>query len=125
MRTINRQDPYVPYTPSMPKAKRGIRATSHASAAPYAAGASASSTNASAPSSSGPKTSALLDPIKAYGQNFLKNPAIIDAIVQKSGIKQTDTILEIGPGTGNLTVKVRRNERCVGVCPCAIVLMPM
>ncbi|GMH73119.1 hypothetical protein TrRE_jg772, partial [Triparma retinervis] len=52
------------------------------------------------------RSAALLDPVKAYGQNFLKNPAIIDAIVAKSRIKPTDKVLEIGPGTGNLTVKL-------------------
>ena len=31
---------------------------------------------------------------------------LVDTIVQKSGIKSTDTILEIGPGTGNLTKKL-------------------
>jgi len=36
----------------------------------------------------------------------LKNPQIIDAIVQKAGIKSTDVVLEIGPGTGNLTAKL-------------------
>ncbi|CAL1409338.1 unnamed protein product [Linum trigynum] len=31
---------------------------------------------------------------------------LVDSIVQKSGIKSTDIILEIGPGTGNLTKKL-------------------
>ncbi|EPS71929.1 hypothetical protein M569_02829 [Genlisea aurea] len=43
---------------------------------------------------------------KSKGQHILKNPLLIDSIVQKSGIKSTDTILEIGPGTGNLTKKL-------------------
>lgn len=30
----------------------------------------------------------------------------MDSIVQKAGIKTTDLILEIGPGTGNLTKKL-------------------
>ena len=40
---------------------------------------------------------------KSLGQHILKNPLVVQAIVDKSGIKATDTILEIGPGTGNLT----------------------
>jgi 18S rRNA (adenine1779-N6/adenine1780-N6)-dimethyltransferase len=80
----------------------------------YAGGTVSAASNpnsASAASASSTKsTGNLLDPVKAYGQNFLKNPAIIDAIVQKSNIKPTDTVLEIGPGTGNLTVKLL--ERC-------------
>ncbi|KAL1554328.1 Ribosomal RNA small subunit methyltransferase [Salvia divinorum] len=43
---------------------------------------------------------------KSKGQHILKNPLLVDSIVQKSGIKHTDTILEIGPGTGNLTKKL-------------------
>ena len=43
---------------------------------------------------------------KSKGQHILKNPLLVDTIVQKSGIKTTDVILEIGPGTGNLTKKL-------------------
>ncbi|KAF8020160.1 hypothetical protein BT93_G0767 [Corymbia citriodora subsp. variegata] len=43
---------------------------------------------------------------KSKGQHILKNPLLVDSIVQKSGIKTTDVILEIGPGTGNLTKKL-------------------
>ncbi|GMH25839.1 hypothetical protein Nepgr_027682 [Nepenthes gracilis] len=43
---------------------------------------------------------------KSKGQHILKNPLLVDTIVQKAGIKSTDTILEIGPGTGNLTKKL-------------------
>ncbi|KAL6514812.1 Ribosomal RNA small subunit methyltransferase [Orobanche gracilis] len=43
---------------------------------------------------------------KSKGQHILKNPLIVDSIIQKSGIKPTDVILEIGPGTGNLTKKL-------------------
>ncbi|KAG6749803.1 hypothetical protein POTOM_046873 [Populus tomentosa] len=35
-----------------------------------------------------------------------KNTDVGDSIVQKSGIKSTDVVLEIGPGTGNLTKKL-------------------
>jgi|TARA_B110000285_G_scaffold210890_1_gene253138 18S rRNA (adenine1779-N6/adenine1780-N6)-dimethyltransferase len=41
---------------------------------------------------------------KSFGQHILKNPKVVEQIVEKSGIKPTDIILEIGPGTGNLTV---------------------
>lgn len=40
------------------------------------------------------------------GQHILKNPLIIKTIIEKAGIRDTDTVLEIGPGTGNLTVKM-------------------
>lgn len=40
------------------------------------------------------------------GQHILKNPLIVNSIVEKAHIKPTDVVLEIGPGTGNLTVKL-------------------
>lgn len=43
---------------------------------------------------------------KSRGQHFLKNPLVVDGIVDKSALRPTDTVLEIGPGTGNMTVKL-------------------
>jgi len=43
---------------------------------------------------------------KSRGQHILTNPRILDTIVQKSAINPSDTVLEIGPGTGNLTLKL-------------------
>ncbi len=43
---------------------------------------------------------------KSKGQHILTNPRILDSIVRKSHIKPTDTVLEIGPGTGNLTLRL-------------------
>ncbi|XP_042492406.1 ribosomal RNA small subunit methyltransferase-like [Macadamia integrifolia] len=43
---------------------------------------------------------------KSKGQHILKNPLLVDTIVQKAGNKSTYIILEIGPGTGNLTKKL-------------------
>ncbi len=40
------------------------------------------------------------------GQHVLKNPGVAQAIVDKAGLKQSDTVLEVGPGSGNLTVKI-------------------
>ena len=45
-------------------------------------------------------------PKKSLGQNFLNNKNIIDIIVNSGDIKKNDTILEVGPGTGNLTEKI-------------------
>jgi len=47
------------------------------------------------------------------GQHVLKNPGIADAIVQKADLKQSDTVLEVGPGTGNLTVKILEKAKRV------------
>ena len=43
---------------------------------------------------------------KSFGQHILKNPTVIANIVEKAKIKSTDTVIEIGPGTGNLTVQL-------------------
>ncbi|TVY69008.1 Dimethyladenosine transferase, partial [Lachnellula suecica] len=40
------------------------------------------------------------------GQHILKNPGVAEAIVAKAFLKPSDRVLEIGPGTGNLTVKI-------------------
>lgn len=43
---------------------------------------------------------------KSKGQHLLTNPRVLDSIVRVSNIKSDDTVLEIGPGTGNLTLKL-------------------
>jgi len=48
---------------------------------------------------------------KSRGQHILTNPRILDTIVQKSAIHPSDTVLEIGPGTGNLTLKLLEASR--------------
>jgi 16S rRNA (adenine1518-N6/adenine1519-N6)-dimethyltransferase len=45
-------------------------------------------------------------PKRSLGQNFLINTYIIDNIIQFSGLKQGETVLEIGPGKGALTKKL-------------------
>ena len=40
---------------------------------------------------------------KSLGQNFLTDDNVIKSIVETSNISSNDIILEIGPGTGNLT----------------------
>lgn len=43
---------------------------------------------------------------KKYGQNFLQNKAIIDKIVKVSNVMPKSLIIEVGPGSGNLTVEM-------------------
>merc|ERR1719295_621826 len=52
----------------------------------------------------------------ALGQHILKNPLIIQALVEKSALRNTDTVLEIGPGTGNRTVKMLEKVKKVTAC---------
>ncbi|WFC99974.1 18S rRNA (adenine(1779)-N(6)/adenine(1780)-N(6))-dimethyltransferase [Malassezia yamatoensis] len=41
-----------------------------------------------------------------FGQHILKNPLVAQGIVDKANLKPTDIVLEVGPGTGNLTVRI-------------------
>ncbi|RIA84863.1 putative dimethyladenosine transferase [Glomus cerebriforme] len=50
---------------------------------------------------------------KDLGQHILKNPLIAHGIVEKAGLKSTDTVLEVGPGTGNLTVRILETAKKV------------
>ena len=47
------------------------------------------------------------------GQHVLKNPGVAQAIVDKAGLKQSDIVLEVGPGSGNLTVKILEKAKKV------------
>lgn len=46
---------------------------------------------------------------KSLGQNFLKSEGILRQIVEAGNVKQTDIVLEIGPGKGALTEKLLEN----------------
>eukprot|EP01103_Thecamoeba_quadrilineata_P019997 TRINITY_DN8371_c0_g1_i1.p1 TRINITY_DN8371_c0_g1~~TRINITY_DN8371_c0_g1_i1.p1 ORF type:complete len:309 (-),score=41.41 TRINITY_DN8371_c0_g1_i1:149-1054(-) len=46
---------------------------------------------------------------KTVGQHLLRNPQIIEEIVRKADLKSTDVVLEVGPGTGNLTMELLQN----------------
>jgi len=49
-------------------------------------------------------------PKKSLGQNFLIDNNILDMIVELGEIKSNDVVLEVGPGTGNLTEKILKKE---------------
>ncbi|KAK3307880.1 S-adenosyl-L-methionine-dependent methyltransferase [Chaetomium strumarium] len=50
---------------------------------------------------------------KDFGQHILKNPGISDAIVEKAFLKPTDVVVEVGPGTGNITVRALEKAKKV------------
>nr|CAG4644924.1 EOG090X08Z3 [Leptodora kindtii] len=50
------------------------------------------------------------------GQHILKNPLIVQSMVEKAALRSTDTVLEIGPGTGNMTVKLLEKSKRVVAC---------
>ena len=47
---------------------------------------------------------------KSLGQNFLIDKNVINKIVDTGNIKNTDVILEVGPGTGNLTKSILKKK---------------
>ncbi|RKP35890.1 dimethyladenosine transferase [Dimargaris cristalligena] len=53
---------------------------------------------------------------KDLGQHILKNPLVAQGIVDKAGVKATDTVVEVGPGTGNLTVRILEQAKKVIAC---------
>ncbi|XP_043222913.1 probable dimethyladenosine transferase isoform X2 [Amphibalanus amphitrite] len=50
------------------------------------------------------------------GQHILKNPLIIQSMVDKAALRSTDVVLEVGPGTGNMTVKLLEKVKKVIAC---------
>ncbi|KAM0671946.1 dimethyladenosine transferase [Ordospora colligata] len=50
---------------------------------------------------------------KQHGQHILKNLGVVDTVIERARIKPTDTVLEIGGGTGNLTMKLLQKAKKV------------
>ncbi|KAF9443041.1 adenine-N6,N6--dimethyltransferase [Macrolepiota fuliginosa MF-IS2] len=58
---------------------------------------------------SGGSNSQMTNPIfntARFGQHILKNQQTCQRIVDAANLKPTDKVMEVGPGTGNLTVKI-------------------
>lgn len=53
---------------------------------------------------------------KDFGQHILKNPLIVTSMVEKAALRPTDVVLEVGPGTGNMTVKLLEKTKKVIAC---------
>lgn len=54
-------------------------------------------------------------PDKKKGQHFIINMGIIEKIVEAAGLKQDDTVLEIGAGTGFLTRKLLEKSNVIAI----------
>ncbi|MDP3882777.1 MAG: 16S rRNA (adenine(1518)-N(6)/adenine(1519)-N(6))-dimethyltransferase RsmA, partial [Candidatus Staskawiczbacteria bacterium] len=48
-------------------------------------------------------------PNKLLGQNFLIDKNVLSKIVVASGLKKSDTVIEVGPGIGTLTKELAQN----------------
>ncbi|TLD03710.1 uncharacterized protein PgNI_11833 [Pyricularia grisea] len=72
--------------------------------------------NAAAAAAAAPSKNNVFRFKKDYGQHILKNPGIAEEIVKKAYLRPTDTVLEVGPGTGNLSVKIlERAQKLIAV----------
>jgi len=97
-------EPYLISMPKGPSKKRSHVGVASAASQPY---------GNKRPGEKKVANSNLITPNTALGQHFLKNPAVITSIIQKAGVKSTDTVLEIGPGTGNMTVQLLQQAKNV------------
>src|SRR5262245_12504381 len=52
-------------------------------------------------------------PTKRLGQNFLRNPQVINRIIDAFAPKADETVIEIGPGMGALTTILIDRAACV------------
>ncbi len=52
-------------------------------------------------------------PNKIMGQNFLVDKTAFDKIMETAQLNSTDTVLEIGPGIGNLTIELAKKVKRV------------
>lgn len=50
------------------------------------------------------------------GQHILKNPLVVKTMIEKAALRPTDTVLEVGPGTGNMTVRILETVKKVVAC---------
>ena len=47
---------------------------------------------------------------KRFGQNFLKDSRIVNAIVEKAEIDEDTLVIEVGPGAGALTSELAKKS---------------
>lgn len=93
----------------MPKAVAG-RITSAQTQAAAASPRAAAQQQASANATRNP-----IFNTERFGQHILKNPLVAQGIVDKANLKPTDVVLEVGPGTGNLTVRILEKAKRLSV----------
>jgi len=89
------------------------RATSERFNKIHAAAAKPSATKNSKDSTNSTSASNPIFNTDRFGQHILKNPLVAQSIVDKANLLPTDKVLEVGPGTGNLTVRILEKSKHV------------
>jgi len=55
-------------------------------------------------------------PRKRFGQNFLKDPSILERIADAAHVQSDETVIEIGPGPGTLTeILLSKSKKVIGL----------
>ena len=54
-----------------------------------------------------------IKPLKYLGQNFLIDSSVFKKIIKAANLSKNDIVLEIGPGTGNLTIELAKRVKKV------------
>ena len=57
-----------------------------------------------------------IKPKKSLGQNFLTDKNIIQSIINLGNITEENVVLEVGPGTGNLTEFILKKKTKKNIC---------
>jgi len=91
-------------SPAMPKVRRTIQKSVHK---PGNEGKGGGKQKGMASSAS------MIPTNKKHGQHLLKNPGIVDKIVAACDLKPSDLVFEVGPGTGNLTMRLLETAKKV------------
>ncbi len=58
-----------------------------------------------------PDTGLRLSP--KFGQHLTINPGVVDTMIEAAQIRSSDTVLEIGCGTGNITMQLLKHAKKV------------
>ena len=61
---------------------------------------------------------------KSFGQNWLKDDKVIEAIIKSANISDQDTILEVGPGLGALTQQLIKTKAKIVAVEADVDLVP-
>ena len=54
-----------------------------------------------------------ISPVKRLGQNFLIDEKVLRKIIEAAELSKNDTVLEVGPGIGNLTLELAKRVKKV------------
>lgn len=54
-----------------------------------------------------------ISPNNVLGQNFLVDPIVVEKLLSAASVTENDTVIEVGPGTGNITTELAKRVQKV------------